>query len=458
MAHSTPIERLMKRLGRLGPFRPFAESEGLGRYFKNTSWLLLEQSTRLLVAIVGGIIVARYLGPENFGKLSFSLSLVGLLTVGASLGLETILVKEIVAGEHKLESILGTSLVLRITSSIFAVAATVLIAMSIPSLDDEEKLIAAVASLTAMFFAFEVIDYYFKALVQTRYMLYARLVQAPLSIVIKLALVIQQASVVLFAWAIVLDATLYTIVILFLFRRHANAPLLLHFRMKIAASVLSDGWPLVISAVAVSIYMKVDQLMIQSMLGMREVGIYAIAVRISELGYFFPMVVVSSLFPAMVRARQTSENDYLTKRISLYSFLVITAVALSVVLWLLAPFLVRMLFGYAYIAAADVLKIHAWAAVFVFIGIAGKAWAVSENLQVYAAINTVTGALLNVILNWVFIPRFGITGAAYATLLSYAFASILGFAFFSATRPEFLNMVRAFIFMDTRTRNSDVDE
>jgi len=165
--------------------------------------------------------------------------------------------------------------------------------------------------------------------------------------------------------------------------------------------------------------------MIKEMLNNEAVGQYAAAVRISEAWYFIPIVITNSLFPSIVNAKKQSEDLYYTRLQNLYTFMVWMAIAVAVPMTFLSGWIINVLFGSEYSQAANVLKIHIWAGVFVFLGVAFSKFLISENFTKKAFARTFIGAIMNVSLNYFMIPKFGISGAAIATLLSQFTANYL---------------------------------
>ena len=201
-----------------------------------------------------------------------------------------------------------------------------------------------------------------------------------------------------------------------------------------------------LSGMVISIYMKIDQVMIKEMLGAEQVGQYAAAVRLSEAWYFVPMAITSSVFPAIINAKKQSEELYYQRLQKLYDLMVWLAVAIALPTTFLAPWVIRVLYGEAFLPAAGVLSIHIWAGVFVFLGVASGKWLLTENLQIFSTINTSIGAIVNIILNYILIKSMGINGAAISTLISYFIAAYLCLSFFDKTRINFVNLTKSLFF------------
>jgi len=156
---------------------------------------------------------------------------------------------------------------------------------------------------------------------------------------------------------------------------------ILKFKRETAVSLLKDSWPLILSSMVIAIYMKIDQVMIKEMLDAEAVGNYAAAVRLSEAWYFIPMVISSSLFPAIINAKKISEKLYYDRLQKLYNLMVWMAISIALPMTFLSDWIVNLLYGAKYSEAGDVLMIHIWAGVFVFLGVASGKWFVAENLQ-----------------------------------------------------------------------------
>jgi PST family polysaccharide transporter len=184
--------------------------------------------------------------------------------------------------------------------------------------------------------------------------------------------------------------------------------------------------------------------MLGQMLGDESVGIYSAAVKISEVWYFIPMTIVASVFPSIIEAKKQNETLYYDRLQKLYDIMVLVALALAILMTFLSDWVVTLLFGKAYLEAGTVLSIHIWAGIFVFLGVASGKWFLIEGLQRFTFYRTLFGAVVNVGLNMLMIPKFGVTGAAYATVISYAIAAMFSDLLQKETRPMFRMKLRAF--------------
>lgn len=417
-------------------------SSGFKRYFINTSWLMGHRILSMVVALFVGVYVARYLGPEGFGLLSYAGSFAGLFTAIATLGLDGIMVRELVKNPDRRDELLGTAFWLKAGGAIFM---WIGISAAIPFThnDNQTNIIIAIIAFGVIFQSFNVIDFNYQAEIKSKYVVYAQLTSLVISSVIKLALICTMASIVWFACVFLLDAVVQSIGLTALYLKNTGKMWSWKWRWETAKELLTDSWPLILSGIVISIYMKIDQVMIKEMLGTEQVGHYAAAARLSEAWYFIPMAITSSVFPAIINAKKQNKSFYYKRLQKLYDLMVWLAVAIALPTTFLAPWVIQVLYGVAFFPAADVLSLHIWAGVFVFLGVANGRWIIAENLQYIATIRSSSGAIVNVVLNIVLIPSYGIKGAAIATLLSILVASHFSFLFINKARPVFMMQNRS---------------
>jgi len=416
--------------------------QGFMKYFKNTSWLFAEKILRLVVGLFVGIWVARFLGPEQFGLFSYAQSFVGLFVAISGLGLDGIIVRELVKDESKRDALLGTAFKLKLIGALLVLIALA-IAVNLSQQDSLTTLLIFTIASATVFQSFNVIVFYFQAKVLSKYIVYANIISLLISSMVKIGLILNDAPLLYFAYSILFDSLILMCGFLYFYRYKKYLISQWFFDKNLARSLLKDSWPLILSGLVISIYMKVDQIMIKEMISVEAVGQYAAAVRISEAWYFIPIVIASSLFPSIINAKKQSETLYYARLQKLYDLMVWMAIAIALPMTFLSDSVVSVLYGEQYNQAGSVLMIHIWAGVFVFLGVASGKWFVSENLQIFSTINTTIGAIVNVGLNYILIQRMGIEGAAWATLISYFVAAYLCLVLNNKTRKNFINLTKS---------------
>lgn len=421
-------------------------SQGFVRYLKNTSWLLLEKVIRISLSLVIGTWVARYLGPEEFGLYAYILSFVGLFTVFASLGMDSVLVKEFVNDPSKTNKLLGTAFYLRLLGAAIVILAIVA-TTSLLSINNYERTLIYIVSGTVIFQSVNVIDFYFQSRVMGKYTSYMNCAVLFVSSAIKVYLLISAAPLIAFVFVVLFDTLLFAVGYIFIYVKLSPTRMTrIYFEKETALAILKNTWPIIISTVLATIYMKIDQVMIMNMLGSAQVGQYAAAVRISEAWYFIPAVIATSLFPAIVNAKKISDDVYQFRLQNLYSLMMYMAIAVAAVVSFFGQSLVEFMYGPEYQQAGIVLIIHIWAGIFVFLGNVNSRWMINENLQIYGAIYTGIGAVTNVGLNYILLPVIGINGAAFATLVSYGVTVYACLCFSQKTRIGFVHISKSIFF------------
>ena len=419
--------------------------QGFMKYFKNTSWLFGEKILRMVVGLFVGIWVARYLGPEQFGLFSYAKSFVGLFTAIATLGLNGIVVRELVKDESRCDELIGTTFWLKVMGA-FGVLLILAIAINFTSNDTYTNTLVFIIASATIFQSFNVVDFYFQSKVMSKFVVYANIISFFLSSIVKIVLILNDAPLIAFAWVVLFDSLVLALGFVYFFFRNSSFKIKnLTFRRETAIDLLRDSWPLILSGIVISIYMKIDQVMIKELLGTNAVGQYAAAVRISEAWYFIPVVIASSLFPAIINAKKQSEELYYERLQRLYDLMVWMAIAIALPMTFMSDWIVELLYGGQYNEAGAVLMIHIWAGGFVFLGVASGKGFMAENLQIFSTINTTIGAVVNIGLNYILIPKIGIEGAAWATLISYFIAAYLCLAFWKKTRINFIYLSKTML-------------
>ncbi|MCC7050784.1 MAG: flippase [Bacteroidia bacterium] len=410
--------------------------EGFARYSKNTGWLLGEKILRIFVSLFVGVWVARYLGPDRFGLLSYSMAFVGLFAAISTLGLDGIVVRELVKDGSKQDKLIGTAFWLKLIGG-FVVLAVMAFAINFTSNDSYTNLLVFIIASASVFQSFNVIDFYFQSKVLSKYVVFANIISLLLSSIVKVILIINKAPLIAFAWAVLFDSVVLAVGFVYFYFKNNLSFRKWKFEKDVAIELLRDSWPLILSSAVIAIYMRIDQVMIKEMMNNEAVGQYAAAVRISEAWYFMPMVISSSLFPAIVNAKAKSDEIYYARLQKLYDLMVWLAIAIALPMTFLSDWVVNLLYGGQYYQAGSVLIIHIWASVFVFLGVASGTWFTAENLQIFSFYRTFFGMCTNVFLNFLLIPVYGINGAAVATLISQIIAAYLYDLFNSKTRKMF---------------------
>lgn len=411
----------------------------------NLGWLIADKVLRLGVGLVVGVWLARYLGPEQFGLFNYALALVALFGAIASVGLNGIVVRDLVRQPEFTVATLGSGFVLQLFGGLVAFVSAVLVVLLLRPDDPLSGYLVAVLGAALVFKASDVVRYAFEAQVASRHVVRVDAAAFLLLATVKIGLILAEAPLVAFAWAAFAEAGLVATGLFLLAVRRGPSPGQWRASVQRMKTLLADSWPLVLSGLAVMVYMRIDQIMLGQMLGDEAVGMYSAAIRISEVWYFVPMAIISSVMPTIIAARKDNPEKYLAQFQKLYESLAMLALIVALTMSLLSGWVIVLLYGSGYAEAGPVLALHTWAGVFVFLGLASSQWLIQEGRQSIILQRTVLGAVLNIIANLYFIPAYGAVGAAWATLISYAIA-VFSVGIRAETRLSFIMMSRAFLF------------
>jgi PST family polysaccharide transporter len=411
----------------------------------NLGWLLGERAVRFVLGVVVGFLVARHLGPARLGSLSYCVALVTLAGGAVSLGLDQIVKRELLQVPENTGLTLASSAVLRLLAGVLGFGA-LLAAVAVGALGaGEEPRLLTIVGLMLFQPALFVPDLWLQAHLRAKFSVWAQTGALAAGAALRIFLITTDAPLAAFAWALVMESALAAVAMHVLARRAG-----LHFTWAQARAtelrrLLAETWPLMFAGLAITLYMKIDEVMLRLLAGPAAVGIYSAATRLTEIWYFIPVALASSLLPALLRARASGEAAYRGRLQQYYDLSAAAAYALSLPLALAAPWVVRLAYGEAFAAAGPIVAVHIWSSVFVFIGVARGQWLVNERLQIFYLLATLAGAAVNIALNFVLIPRWAGLGAAAATVVSQALAAWLSSFCLAATREAGWMQARALL-------------
>lgn len=416
---------------------------GFQKYLKNTGWMFFGRMFMLGISFFVGIYIARYLGPSNYGLFNYVISFVGLFGFLASFGIDGIASREIIKNHDKKDEIIGTGFYIKIGGGLLAVISVFIVSL-FTTKDIFTLGLIWIFSWNFILQAFNVIETYFQSQVLSKKVVTAQIMSNVISTVLKVLVIVLGKGIFWLILVYVVETAIYALILLFSFRNFGNHIREWRFNKQIARSLLKDSWPLMLSSVAIGIYMKIDQVMIKNMLGNEQTGIYAVAVKLSEVWYFIPVLICSSIFPAIVKAMSVSKEFFENRMTRLYALMFWLSFIIASFMTIFSYPIVRILFGAPYIGAASTLQIHVWAGIGVFLGVAVSQYLLASNLTKISFYNTLLGAIINIILNIILIPKMGINGAAVATLVAYL-AATFGILFFKKSRSQGLLILRSII-------------
>lgn len=402
----------------------FIRAKVEGRHYlqnviSNTGWLFFDNFLRMGVGLLVGVWVARYLGPDQYGQLSYALAFVLLFSSLANLGLDSIVVRNIVRDSSNRDKILGTVFVLKLIGGVFAFGVTMIAILLLRPADQLTHWLVGITAAGMIFQAFDTIDFWFQSQVQSKFTVITKNAAFLLISIIKVGLVLSKASLITFAWTGLAEIALGSMGLVVAYR--INEQYLKAWRASVAFAkeLLRDSWPLIFSGIVSMIYLRIDQVMLGEMAGNEEVGIYSAAVRLAEVWYFIPMAIYSSVLPSIVEAKAVSEELFYDRLQKFYNMMAFIGYAVALPVTFLAGWVVELLFGHAYGKAGAMLAVLIWAGLFVNLGVARSSFLMSMNWTKVHFMTVFMGCLVNVALNYILIPLYGGMGAVIASCIAY---------------------------------------
>lgn len=397
--------------------------------------------------MVVSIFVARYLGPENYGILSYAISLASLFAIATHMGLSGLAVRELVNQPDEHEELMGTIFGIKLTGGIIAMVAFLAFIFATGDINEVEFWVLLVVSGTILLKPFEVFDFWFQAKVKAKYSSIVRAISTIILSAIKIGLVVLGAQLLAFAGAYLFQAILITILFVYFFKKEANISLKKwKFKLLRAKELLGQGWMIMLGAIFAMVYIKIDQVMIRWLVDAEEVGIYSVAAKLSEAWYFIPTVIVASLFPKLLELQKKDEAQFKVRLQHLFDFLFVMALTLAIIVTFISEPAINLLYGVEFGKSAVILSIHIWAGLFIFMRAVFSKWILVEDAIAFSMITQGSGALVNILLNLILIPLHAGIGAAIATILSYAMASYFSLFFYKKSRPIFWMMTKSLFF------------
>jgi O-antigen/teichoic acid export membrane protein len=424
--------------------------QGIRRYGANTLWLFAEQVLRMVAGFLVGVWVARYLGPEKFGLLSYALAFVSIFQGIAKLGLDGIVVRDLVRETEKRDVYLGTSFWLKLIGGVitFLIITIILFIQSIPTSNffTETNIYILIIAFGIIFQSFEVIDFYYQATVQAKYISIRKIIQLVLSSIIKIILVLIKADLIWFVLVTLFDAISLAIFSWLIYKSQGLPNFLKYFDMDVGKGLLRDSWPLLINSFLTLIILNnINKIYLSNIHGSFSVGIYSSALSIANIWTIITVTINSSLSPAITSAKLNNKELYNERILNLMRILLLISFLSSIATYFFADFLILKLYGYEYNQAIPLLKILAWSNIFIFLGNTSWQWYINENKQQLAVYRLLFGSIITITIGYFLILKFSMYGAVFTTILSYVISFYIGNIISSHTRELFFLQTKALL-------------
>lgn len=394
------------------------------KYVKNSSWMLAEYGLKIISAIFVTIYMARYLGPEQFGVLSYALAIVAIFMAISRLGMESILVRDIAKYPRLAKAYMSTAFGLMFMAAMVNLVILSTLIYLFES-DVQTKVYIWIIATGLLFQVFLVVDYNFQAQIQAKYSSIAKSVALAASAVVKIYLVLVQADLQAFAISYAFDQFIIAIMLIVMHLVEKQQGFVFGFDSSLIKPLLKSAWPMILASLATILYMRIDQIMIKHILDVYQLGLYSAATKMYEGWIMIPFVISMSLLPAVVRARENSKERYHQGLTCLFALVFWGSVLVALFISIFGTKIIEITFGEAYREAGLSLIIIMWASAFAALSFVSARYLTVEGLESKIFMRTVVALVLNIFLNFVLIPLYGIEGAAISTLISIIVSSYL---------------------------------
>ena len=416
---------------------------------KNASWLIAGKVAQMALSFAIGILTTRYLGPSNFGSINYGTAFVTFFMSLCTLGLNAILVKEFVDNPSQQGVTLGTSLIMRGLSSVLSIVCIIGVVSIIDKGEPNTILVVSICSISLIFHIFDTFNYWFQYRYESKAVAITTLIAYFATSIYRIVLLSQNKDVFWFAFASSFDYIVYAVVIYSVYKRKGGPKLA--FSLTKAKSLLGRSYHYIISGMMVAIYGQTDKLMLKQMLDETSVGYYSLATTVNLMWVFVLQAIIDSLTPTIMSLHKKGDkNAFDRKNKQLYFIVIYISIIVALLFVFFGRYAIVMLYGKEYEPAAEPLKIITWYTIFSYLGVARNAWIVCNNYQKYLKYMYLSAAIINIILNTIFIPILGASGAALASLITQVLTSMVLPCFIRDLRPNVKLMIDAFLLRDIK--------
>lgn len=415
---------------------------------KNFSWLVAGKIIQMIISLLVGLLTARYLGPSNYGLINYSTTYITFFSALCTLGISSVLVKNFTDKPDEAGVTLGTTLVVRLVSSVLSGLLIILIVSFIDYGESLTITVTAIVCIALLFQPFDSFNYWFQFKYEAKVIAMVSLFAYIAVALYRIILLLQGKDVRWFAFATALDYIALAIFIYISYRKY-DGPKLSYSTVK-AKELLHSSYHFILSSLMIAIYGYTDKFMLKQMLNETEVGYYSIATSICAMWVFVLQAVIDAVYPTIMNLHKIDRKAFEKKNRQLYAIVFYIAIGVSIFISIFAPLGIRILYGEDYLPATDSLRIVTWYTAFSYLGVARNAWIVCEEKQKYLKYMYVFAVFINVGLNSLMIPVMGTSGAALASLITQIFTSIILPACFREMRPNVKLMLDAIMMKGLR--------
>lgn len=399
---------------------------------ENAFWIIGIQLVKSLLGLVISMLTARFLGPSGFGLINYAASIVAFVAPIMYLGLNGILVQEIVNRPEKEGEVLGTSIALSLVSAFVCIGGVIAFVAAVNKGEQETIIVCALYSILLIFQAIDMMNYWFQAKLLSKYSSSVALGAYIVISAYKIFLLWSKKSIYWFAVSNALDYMIIAVGLLIVYKKLGGDRLC--FNLNTAKALFSKSKYYIVSNMMITVFAQTDRIMLKLMVDDAATGYYSAAVTCAGMTGFVFSAIIDSFRPLIFDCKKRETSLYESNIVSLYSFIIYLSLLQSIAFTILASVIVSILYGSSYSASIPVLQIIVWYCTFSYLGGARDIWILAENKQKHLLAINVVGAIINVILNYILIPLLSACGAAIASLVTQLFINYIFVLIYKPTR------------------------
>ena len=418
-------------------------------YLTNSSWLVFGKCFNMLISFLISIQVSKYLGPSDFGIMHYAISIALIFSIFSVLGLDNLLVRELVGNPKKHNKLLLNAYILRIMGSLIGII-ILIIYLTQANVSEEVFILTLICSISFIFNSTDVLKSHFESKIEARKIVIAESTAILISAGLKIYFITIKYSVIAFVYCWLLEWLIISLMLIITFFYRKN------IRIKkftpdpdIIINLFNKSYPLLISAITIVIYQNIDKIMIKNImgdLGNAQIGYYTIASIFLAFVIIIPQMLGKSIIPNLIKEHDISNNSFSKKFQLFMDAMVWISIILSIILFSFSELFIKYLYDDSYLASIPLLKLISWKGIFIILASVSGYWIIIKNLQKLAVIRNIFGCLINILLNYLWIPKWGALGSAAATLISFGISSFLIHFFIPSFKPIFMIQCNSLIF------------
>lgn len=391
---------------------------------KNAAWLIGGKIFQALLGIIVSMFTARYLGPSNYGLLSYAAAIVTFFTPIMQLGFTSVLVQEYTNYPEDEGKIMGTTIILSLISSLGCIVGVVCFTLIANAGETITTIVCALYSLMLIFQATEMIIYWFQAKLLAKYSAIVSLIAYIIVSAYKMFLLATKQDVYWFAISYSVDYLIISISLFVVYKKLCGQHV--SFSRDVAKRVFKRSKYYILSGLMVTIFGQTDKIMLKLMLGNEVTAFYSAAISTAGMVSFLYAAIIDSFRPSIFQYKKDGDAvGYERSLTRLYSIVIYLALAQSVLMTVFSTLIIEIMYGNAYLASVPILQIVVWYSTFSYYGGAKDVWILGEEKQKYLILLNGCGVLMNIMLNYFFINLWGASGAAIASVMTQVFTNII---------------------------------